>query len=261
MARLMNEKQLTPIFTIMLVLTVVTQLAGCILKPDDDSDKPPALPAVLSVSITDEEIVDNRSLTVSWTGNEITDSYRYSLDNGQVQTTPEKTVIFSDLDDGEHVFAITPVNNSLETEGDTITRAFNVDAFSGPGVIFTPRRLTSVSEVTITLEKTPGIMAAHIVITASQNCVNFGTFTPSDTFDETVTAINFTSSEAGEFILDLGFAGDTDGLSGDAITVGTLNMNPVRNGTVRCDKELTILRNTYNEDIIIKDADYITITP
>ena len=257
----MNEKRRISHYLIITSATVLTVITGCVLTPDDDSDNSPLEPAVISVSVNEDETVNSRSLTVTWSGNEMTDSYRYSLDSGLPQETAEKIVLFSDLDDGDHVLALTALNTSTGTESDTVTRTFTVNAYSGPGVMFNPRRLSSQSTVTISFKKTPGIIAAHIVITASQNCVDFGNFIPLDALGEDVTIISFTQIGTGTFVIDLGIAGMADGLSGDTIPIGTLTMRPVRNGTVRCDKEMTVLRNTKNEDFLIQDADYITITP
>ena len=257
----MNEKRRISHYLIITAATVLTVITGCVLTPDGDSDNTPAEPALNSVSIIEGAEINSRSLTISWSGNELSDSYRYYLDSGPPQETSEAIVLLSDLDDGDHVFAITAINTSTETESDPVVRTFTVDAYNGPGVIFSPRQISNQSTVTISLEKTPDVIAAHIVITASQNCVDFGVFTPAETFGDEVTIINFTKSGSGTFVIDLGFAGMAEGLSGDTIPVGTLTMRPVRNGTVRCDKVMTVLRTTDNEDFLIQDADYITITP
>jgi hypothetical protein len=103
-------------------------------------------------------------------------------------------------------------------------------------------------------------MAAHIEIIARNRCVQFGSFIPNDmlVYDGKVISV-VDKSKSERFIIDIGFAGETNGLSGSSINIGAFTANPLREGTVEIDSLRTIFRTIHNETVIKNGLDFVRV--
>ena len=105
-------------------------------------------------------------------------------------------------------------------------------------------------------------MAVHIELLRSNLCVTFGDFItqtlPAGTGEMIVLTDN---SDQDRYIIDIAFAGVTDGISGSSFDLGTLYITPQRAGSITIDSSTTIFRNTANETITLNDLDFVRVTP
>ena len=74
---------------------------------------------------------------------------------------------------------------------------------------------------------------------------------------EIITLIDSTRPD--RFIIDIAFAGRTEGLSGSSLNIGTLTVNPQRIGNIIVDSSATVFRNTVNETITINELDFVSV--
>ncbi|MCE5249501.1 hypothetical protein LLG96_04695 [bacterium] len=235
----------------------VLMLSGCIFSYQE---KIPSKPSIKTVSVVNGEIFTVRDITVSWEGNDTAVFFQYTIDADTSGVLTETSVTLTDLDESEHVFVLTALNDSLTISSIPVTRRFTVDAVQGPGIVFSPRKIEHESTVTIYLADVSEIMAVHLELIPRNKCVLFGSFVPNEalTLDGDVISI-YDSGKNERIIIDIGFAGETRGISGSLINIGTLTVNPLREGTVEVDSLKTLFRTISNETVSKNGLDFMRV--
>jgi hypothetical protein len=238
--------------------------AGCFSPPSDPEYDNPfdekganyIAPAVVSLSVQDGAVVDTRDLTVTWTGSEVVKGYEIQLDNGPATKTADLSEAVSDLDEGSHTFSIKPYTDYKNGEKKTVT--FTVDAIKGPGIVLSPRKITSDSTITLTLENIQNFMGGHIEIICTNNCVDFGGFGLSDIAKNTYKIISYTDSDSvTKLVLDIGSLKE-NGVTG-SVVLGTFKVTGKSSGEITIDSGNTFFRDLENKDILLNGMDFVRV--
>ena len=249
---------------------------GCISKPSDpvfdnpfDSDGinyiPPEITKIGAttngdtVSITNGDIVTSRNLTIYWKGNPDSIRYRYSIDGDSLlDWTESNSLALSDLEEGTHIFAVKSTNNIEESPWET--RTFIVRYIQPPGIVFSPRKITGDSNITVRLLlDVEHLMGAHIEIT-SEGCADLGEFILNYvTTDDSQIAVFSNTDDSARLVIDLAYLGGKDGISGGSIEIGSFAVSPSRDGQISIDPEKTAFRDIDNSDISINGLDMVTV--
>ena len=146
--------------------------------------------------------------------------------------------------------------NSVVGKPDSITVTINY--VEEPGIVFSPRRITSTTEISLFLEEVENFMGAHIEILGTDDCVDFGAFTLSDDAENEYQMIFYENSEdTSRLILDMGCLKE-DGFSG-SIIVGSFSVNLKAGGEIHIDSGKTFFRNLYNTDIALNGLDFVRV--
>ncbi|MCD6307607.1 MAG: hypothetical protein J7M24_01280, partial [Candidatus Latescibacteria bacterium] len=167
--------------------------AGCILSPKDKGKKEENGPKILSVSVHEGDIVASSDLAVSWTADGLPTSFQYSLDGRLYPPTDTTSVTFRHLEEDDHVFTVQAARDTLLSEQYTVN--FTIDAVPGPGVLFAPRTVQSISFSTIYLEDVEGLMAAHIEIACADASAWLTDFVPADDFSADTDNVVFSNQK------------------------------------------------------------------
>ena len=221
-----------------------------IIKKKDDSK-----PRITSISLAEGTRITSRELTISWHGNDAAIKFRYGLDGSVSAWTDSTSVSYTDLPEGPHLFSVTARGDSVTAE--PVTRNFTIDVLDEPAVIFSPRRLTGITGVTVSIEGTDSLMAAHIEIACENASARILEFTPASSGNgQRVVLSDF--SNPSRLVLDVGFTQPQE--SGSLITIGAMLVQPVQTGgRILIDQNNTILRDFNNEPIDINGFDEIQI--
>ena len=222
--------------------------------------EPVKKPEITFVSISDGEIITTRDVTIFWEGNTDAAYYQYIIDTVESDIISDNSVTLTDLDEKDHLFILKAFDDSLEVKSTPLLIYFTIDALQGPGILLSPRRISESSVINISLVEINHIMAAHIEFVCENRCVAFEEFTPNMSLvnnGEMITLIDSTSPD--RFIIDIAFAGRTEGLSGSSLNIGTLTVNPQRIGNIIVDSSGTVFRNTVNETITINELDFVSV--
>jgi hypothetical protein len=237
------------------VVVIVT--AGCIIGPDDDDEKKPKVPKVLTVSISDGDVIATRDVAVSWTGNTVAEQYRYTLDTVQSAWIDTTAALLSDLDEGVHELTIVARSDTLVS--DPLTVSFEIDAIQGPGVLLSPRKVTGISYVDVYIEDAESLMAARIVIGDGGQEATFMNFIPDGSVEGGTAVVFSDMSQRGKLIIDIGFGGLPGGAAG-RINVGRFILRPlIPGGEVSVDPASTVFRGIDNLPIEIKGLDMVRL--
>lgn len=241
---------------VLAVCLCIMTASGCIFSYTEPSKNP----AITFLSISDGEVITTRDVTISWEGNAHAAYYQYIIDNVESEILSDNSVTLTDLDETEHLFIIKAFNDSLDLKSTPLLVNFTVDDLQGPGIALSPRRINESATLTIELIGISRLMAAHIEFVGENRCVTFGEFTPNTSLADTGVLISFVDPDSpGRFIIDIAFAGSTDGVSGSSLTLGTLTVIPQRTGNIIIDSSATIFRDTVNETITINELDYVSV--
>jgi len=236
---------------------------GCILSSGKDGgngEEKPVDPAVKLLNIVDGQVVPARDVIIRWQGNKEASLYQYTFDSVTYDITPDTLVTMTDLDESAHTFIIQALNESQTKSSTPDSVTFTVDAIRGPGIVFSPRKITTESSVSIYLEDVNKLMAAHIELFCENRCVLFGEFTKNESLvgdGEVIVFGNNYSSQ--QFILDISFPGETGGLSGSMLKIGTLSFTSLRTGTITVTSSTVKFRDIGNKAIDINDLDFVRV--
>ena len=243
-------------FYILILSVLFMFFSGCIFSLD--SKKKEKKPEIISVNISDGEIVNTRDITITWRGNEIAKFYQYTVDGVIFDWTESTYVELTDLDEAPHIFTLQAQKDSVFSPITTIN--FTIDAIQGPGIVFSPRKISGISYVTLTLEDVTDLMAAHIEIVCVGISARIIEFTQNDTMLESGQIIAFSNDrEHPRYIIDIGFGGVPEGISG-TFDIGNILVNPMKNtGTIIIDVEKTEFRDNNNNTIAINGLDMVRI--
>ena len=250
-----NRKFAALFFAVMISIFSVV-VSGCIFS---DSGGPETKPSITSLSISDGEFITSRDVIIYWKGNSRTALYQYTLDNITSEVTADTTVTLTDLEETDHTFILQAFDETqtIKSEPDSIT--FTVNAITGPGIVFSPRKISTEPSVTIILENVNRLMAAHIELISENKSVLFGIFTENESLVENGEIISLSNAATSErFTIDIAFAGKTEGLSG-SLPIGTLSITSLREGIVSVDSTATIFRDINNEALIINGLDFVRV--
>jgi len=243
------------IYLILLLLFLL--LSGCIFSTTEP-EKKENKPQIISVNISEGQIFYTRDITVTWKGNDLAEQYQYTLDGKSYEWTDSTSVLLTELDEAEHIFSIQARKDTLFSSLTTIN--FSIDAIQGPGIIFSPRKIIGISFVSVILEDVSELMAAHIEIVCSDDSALLTDFTPAGSIGQNGEIVVFTDdSDPRRMIIDAGFAGITQGVSG-RVDLGYLLVRPLKlTGMVSIDSLNTELRDINNSVIDIYGLDMLRI--
>jgi len=232
--------------------------AGCIFSSKEPKEKVVKDPRILSVSVSEGETIASSDLVISWTADGSATSFQYSLDGVLYPSTDTTSVTFCHLEEDGHVFTVQAARDTLLSEPYTVN--FTIDAVVGPGILFAPRTVRSISFTTLYLEDVAGLMAAHIEIACVDASAWLTDFVPADDFSGDTDSVIFANQKDPQrLVIDIGFPGRPDGVSG-RIALGSFLVRPLTGtGTVTVDSLRTIFRDTANNPIEIKGFDTIRI--
>lgn len=102
----------------------------------------------------DGEVVDNYSVTFSWSGNERVTEYSFRLTSGEwSQWGSAATVTLSPLDEGDYTFEVKGRYLTGDEDDTPDTRSFTIDDIQGPALWLSPRKVevANGSEFTLSL--------------------------------------------------------------------------------------------------------------
>ncbi len=238
-----------------LLFSIISVLSGCIFSSESKKKKNPG---ILTVSISDGEIITSRDLTITWQGNEYTRFYQYAIDEEVSEWSDTTSVKITDLDEAEHIFTLQARKDSVFSSLTIIH--FTVDAIPGPGIIFSPRKIKEASHVTLSLENVDSLMAAHIEIVCDNRTAAISGFVPSEFTGEEDSMVYFADDKTfSRLILDIGFVGVKEGMSG-RVALGSFMVIPLQNtGEITIDSEKTEFRDINNFPIELNGLDMVRI--
>ena len=240
-------------FGLLIILAAV--ISGCIFSSSDKNGKKPA---IISLNIKDGQIINTRDLLITWEENEQFEFYQYSLDGTMYDWTESTYVYFTDLNENDHIFTIQARKDTVLSSINTIN--FTVDAIQGPGIVLTPRKISGDTLIMIRLEDISGLMAAHVEIVCEDECASISGFTQSAVNMENGQVIVLSNdSDQSRFILDIGFGGTPEGMSG-SFDIGYFLASPVKEtGMIVIDDEKTEFRDFNNNTVELKELDTVRI--
>ena len=238
-------------------------VAACLPDPAGPEDDNPMHeggssyipPEITYVNIADGDRITDRNVLISWKGNTVSTRYSYQIDNASWDITTDTSVTFHDLDEGTHTFRLEPQNEYYT--GEKIQRTFTVDAILKPGIYFSPRKMTAPGNVLLYFDEVDKLMGAHLEITASLSCAEFGGFTVNNDLGSTVQVFA-DETDGSRLVIDMAYLGGKDGLSGTFL-IGSFTVNPVKNGEITIDPAKTFFRDVTNNDVIVKGFDSMRI--
>ncbi len=237
-------------------------IAGCIISSSSDGDgggeKKSDSPEILSFSIAEGAVVDSADVMITWTASGSPSLYTYTLDGVRYPPVDTTMAVFRGLDESEHVFSVKAIRDTLESETASVT--FTVDAITGPGILFMPRMVRSLSFTTIYLENVQDLMAAHIELVSPGGEAILSEFVTAETPQgETAPIVIVDQTDTRRLVIDVGFPGRPAGVSG-RLALGSFLVRPLKdNGAVVVDSLSTVFRDTENTRIDIQDLDYLRI--
>jgi len=240
-----------------LLFILIVIFSGCVFS-SSDKEKDDITPNINSLDLSDGAIVITRDLIITWEGNKDAGLYQYTVDGVTYDWTESTYVELTDLDETEHIFTLQARKDSVFSS--LYTRSFTVDAIQGPGIVFSPRKISSVSNVAVKLEDVSGLMAAHIEIYCDNNCANILDFISNDENNENWRVISFSDkSDKTRLIIDIGIAGLPQGVYG-SLNIGSILINPLKNsGEIKVDSDKTEFRDINNNTILINGYDMVRI--
>ncbi len=254
-----TSRKLGALFSAVMISVFSVVVSSCILSDSSSGGGGESKPSITSLSIYDGEFIASRDVVIYWEGNSSTALYQYTFDNITSEITADTTVTLTDLEETEHTFILQAFDETQTTKSEPDSVTFTVNAITGPGIVFSPRKITTEPSITIILEDVNRLMAAHIEIISGNSSVLFGVFTENESLVENGQIISFSnSSTSRRFIIDIAFAGETEGLSG-SFNIGTLSVTPLREGTITVDSITTEFRDVNNGAIVINDLDFVRV--
>lgn len=224
------------------------------------------VPEIDDISLTDGAVFVTRDVEIEWMGihHHLTDGhwirstdlmYHYQLDNSPWVITDDTSVTLTNLSEGFHTLFL-KAQYGTEMPGLPIVRTFTIDTIKGPGIVFSPRKVTDKSEIVINFEDVALIMSAHIEIVCENGCASLDSFTKKEITGaegEYIAISDITNPS--RLIVDIAFAGYTGGINGSP-EFGVLSVLPVQSGKISVDYSKTRFRDINNTDITIDPGSF-----
>ena len=233
---------------IVIVLGLLTLYSGCseTYAPGDD-----LLSFIDYFSFSDGEVFSSRDITIEWVSSMST-NYYYKLDDSSWIFIEDTYLEFEDLAEGVHDFYLRAQNED-DNPGETMVRSFEIDTITGPGIVFSPRRVIDSTEIVIRFEDVRNIMSAHIEIVSENGCASLNNFIKKEAAgsggnSDFIALIN--NDEPGRLIIDMAFAGYTDGVNG-SIDFGSFQVSPLNRGKITIDLVNSRFKDINNIDISV----------
>lgn len=256
------------VFVVVVYVSLLAALvSGCIFslggdkKSDSGNDR---TPGIVSVSVLDGDIFTTADISISWVGNDTAERYQYSLDGEYSDWIDTTSVTLLGLEEAEHLFTLQARADTLF--GDIVEIRFTVDIESGPlpverpGIGFIPDLISDNAPVTIRLYEISSLMATHIEVVCEDGSALLGDFTPNSLIDGETRIISFSQRiETTRLIIDIGFAGAPQGVSG-TFDIGTFPVTLMQAaGEIVIDRDTTELRDADNNTVTLKGLGKVRI--
>jgi len=237
------------------VVFITVLVSGCIFSASEKAEKKASL---FSLNLKEGQTVKVRDLEVTWRGDERYTAYQYSLDGVISAWIDTTTVVFTDLNEGSHLFTLQARSDTVLSAVETVN--FAVDAIAGPGLVLTPRRITGTTYITLEFENVKNLMAAHIELVCEDDCAEISGFTASSLSEEYGNVVMLNDErDPSRFILDVGFGGLPGGVRG-SFNIGFISASPLKTtGTITVDATKTVFRDTNNNTIELNGLDMVRI--
>jgi hypothetical protein len=208
------------------------------------------------MSISDGQTFNSRDLTISWQGTEVVKNYQISLDGEIPSVLSAATVSFADLEEGAHTFTIKPFTDYKD--GETKTVDFIIDSITGPGIVLSPRKITSDSVITLTLENVSNFMGAHIEIKTSGLSATLGKFDIADNAKNNSGFIAYSDTGIlSDLVIDIGCLKDK-GFTG-SIVLGSFSAKVHNSGDIAIQSSATYFRDLGNSNIALNGLDFVRV--
>ncbi len=216
-------------------------------------------PSVTSLSIKSGDVYSSSDLEVSWTGSSNAGEYQYVIDGEESSWSDISLAELTGLGEGLHEFIVRARQDTLVGRDRTVS--FEIDAVQGPGIVFSPRFVRTMSYVTLYLEDVESLMTAHIELNASEESAQLFNFEPASTvYDDGRLVVISDGSVNGRLVLDIGFPGVLEGVGG-RVEIGTFIVRSLLDsGTITIDSENSAFRDINNEAIEIIGFDSIRVS-
>ena len=234
---------------LVLVFGLLSLYTGCstTFEPGDD-----LLSFIDYFSFSDGDVISSRDITIEWTSSMST-NYFYKLDNSSWILTEDTYLVFEYLTEGVHDFYLRVQNEDNMPGGEIMKRSFEIDTITGPGIVFSPRRVIDNTEIVIRFEDVRNIMSAHIEIVGENGCASLNNFMKNNAVgggenSDFIALVN--NDDPGRLIIDMAFAGFTDGVNG-SIDFGSFQVSPLYKGKITIDLVNSRFKDINNIDISV----------
>ena len=227
------------------------------LDPDNEEYIPPEVTILYP---SEGVIVEQSSVNFQWAGNQADMQFRYSFDNEWSDWVSDEAVTINYIDEGVHTFS---VQSSYLTgaASEIATINFNVDAVTGPAIMFYPRKHIGAQGSNVVFQ----IMAEEVYdLAAAEFRI---TFNPED-----LQVNSLTQGSGFSTMGDVVFISDIDNTNG-SVTISTavwgqnypsisgtsdiaiLDVQIIKQGTHQLELDGTeLFRDPSNNDITINET-------
>ena len=234
-----------------------------------DPTNPDYIPPIVSIvsGLTDNQVIDSESITVSLQGNESSMLYRTKLDSlpwsGWLTT---ETFLLDYLDEGNHHFYFQGKYLTDDTS-DIYIIPFEVDAVSGPSIMTFPRRRFAEQGDTlnfqIQLEEVYDVSGVEFTLHYDPNLVNLISIDQGDIFKNLGSVIYFEDLVESDGVLTINNAvwgGQLTGFNGTGYLID-VSFVSIQNTSSEVILEEVTMRDSQNQNIILNNqiSGYIEI--
>lgn len=231
---------------------------------DPTEDNPHFVPVETTImgGPADDEVVDDHTVTFTWTGNEGVEEYSYRLNEPVWSDWSSVTsVTYTYLNEGNYTFEVKGRYNEAAEDDTPDSRSFEIDDVHGPALMFYPRKVEVSQDEVFSLE----IMAEEVVDLTGVKIV--GSFDVSYLQLQTVTVYEDGNSffranggtvisfyeydnNAGSLTISSGVAtGDPASVDGTG-AIASAEFKAIRSGSTEIAfSAASEMRNAENEDI------------
>ncbi|MCE5251319.1 hypothetical protein LLG96_13975 [bacterium] len=217
-------------------------------NPEDEKSSKYTPPKIITITnLDDGDVITSRNLKISWLWNEITTKCQYRIDNNTWNDCDTTFVYIEDIEEGAHTFTIMPENEFHVGEKDTTN--FVIETIKGPGITFSPRKVTGLKDVSVYLYDVTNLMGAHIEIIATQSCADIDTLIVSNSPDSSLVILS-KLADSNRLVIDFACLITKKGISGNLL-LGSFTVNQNNTGEITVDREKTKFRDINNSAINI----------
>ena len=240
---------------------LAVMLLSCKKAPTkDDIDPDPQ-----TTLYTSEILFNSPEITISWTGNEFSFAYQYTLEYltsvpGDYETyfisewMTATSVLLSYLDDGEYCFTVRSRYDAGHEEASSDSLKFNIDAVMGPGLRFYPlhQAISSGSNVSMYLyvEDVQDLMGMELDISFDPTAMTILGVDPADLLLSSTTF--YDELEYGDGVIRIIASGENFlGINGTGAVAQLTFRTEISGQTTISILETSLFRNSVNDDIPI----------
>ncbi|MFQ6676108.1 MAG: cohesin domain-containing protein [Fidelibacterota bacterium] len=238
-------------------------------NPFDPTDDNPAfipVETVITSGPATGDVVDDHTVTFTWTGNEGVVEYSYRLnESAWSDWSPDSAVTYTYLDEDSYIFEVKGRYNEAAEDETPDSRLFEIDDVQGPAFMFFPRKVDVVKEsifaVDIVAEEVTNLAGVNIVVTFDPSLLQLESIDVYDgdtsffrTNGGTVVSFHDYDNTAGSLTISSGVAtGDPAGVDGTGAVAG-LNFRAIGSGTTEVVFDTgSKMRNPDNQGITLSD--------